>query len=136
MGLARLDSSAATSSCREVSSLTRPCRAGEVLGPTLGHPFQSPGLAAGSSMTLDASLTVTRPCSTASRTAGAADCLQTAPWRRESLFSRSPAAARPFPPSKRMVQICTILLSRPSGGRPRRELVGFASMAALFSSRA
>ena len=33
--------------------------------------------------------------------------------------------------SERTVQICAISLWRPSGGQPRRELVGFASMAAL-----
>ena len=40
MGLARLDSRAAASSCREVSSLTRRAATGEVFGPTPDHPFQ------------------------------------------------------------------------------------------------
>ena len=41
-----------------------------------------------------------------------------------------------FPSSKRIVQICAISLWRTSGSRRRRELVGFGSMTASFSSRA
>ena len=100
MGLARLDSSAATSSCREVSSLTHLAAPARFLDPPpVTRSRALSWTSVGSSMTLDASLIVTRPCSTASRTAGAAGgCLQTAPWRRGPLFSCSPAAARPLPP--------------------------------------
>ena len=75
-------------------------RAGEVPGPTPGHPFRALSwTSAGSSMTLDASLTVTRPCSTASRTAGAAGLSSDstlAAWATVLLLTRSSAAASPW----------------------------------------
>ena len=113
-------------------------RAGEVPGPTPGHPFQSPGL--------DLCRLVHDPRRIADRDPS---LLHRPPPRRSggTVFRQHPGGvnhcspAHPqqrgrFPPSKRIVQICAISLWRTSGGRPRRELVGFASMAAPFSSRA
>ena len=77
-----------------------PCRAGEVPGPTPDHPFQSPGLDL-RRLVHDPRRIADRDPSLIHRQAAPPerrDCLQTAPWRRESLFSRSPAAARPLPP--------------------------------------
>ena len=92
---------------------------------------------AGSSMTLDASLTVTRPCSTASRPAGAAGLSSDstlAAWATVLPLTRSSAAA-----SLQVKELCKFA-PFPFGGRPGADhaesLLGFGSMAALFSSRA
>ena len=90
---------------------------------------------AGSSMTLDASLTVTRPCSTASRPAGAAGLSSDstlAAWATVLLLTRSSAAASP-----RVKELCKFTLF-PFGGRPGADdaesLLGFGSMTASFGS--
>ena len=111
-----------------------PCRAGEVPGPTPDPPFQSPGL--------DLCRLVHDPRRIADRDPS---LLHRQPARRNggTVFRQHPGGvnhcspAHPqqrgrFPLSERTVQICTILLSRPSGGRRRRGLVGFGSMTALF----
>ena len=57
------------------------------------------GTSAGSSMTLDASLTVIRPCSTARRTTGAAgpsSASTLAAWATVLLLTRSSAATSPW----------------------------------------
>ena len=113
-------------------------RAGEVPGPTPGHPFQSPEL--------DLCRLVHDPRRIADRDPS---LLHRQPPRRSggTVFRQHPGGVGHcspahlqqrgrFPSSKRIVQICAISLWRPSGDRRRRELVGFASMAALFSSRA
>ena len=118
--------------------LDPPCRAGEVPGPTPGHPFQSPEL--------DLCRLVHDPRRIADRDPS---LLHRPPPRRSggTVFRQHPGGvnhcspAHPqqrgrFPLSERTVQICAISLWRTSGSRPRRELVGFASMAALFSSGA
>ena len=100
MGPARLDSRAAASSCREVSSLTRLAAPARFLDPPpITRSRARSWTSAGSSMTLDASLTVTRPCSTASRTAGAAGLSSDstlAAWATVLLLTRSSSAASPW----------------------------------------
>ena len=111
-----------------------PCRAGEVPGPTPDHPFQSPELDL-CRLVHDPRRIADRGPSLLHRRSGG------------TVFRQHPGGVGHcppphlqqrgrFPPSKRIVQICAISLWRTSGGRRRRELVGFGSMAALFSSRA
>ena len=113
-------------------------RAGEVPGPAPGHPFQSPEL--------DPCRLVDDPRRIADRDPS---LLHRQPHRRSggTVFRQHPGGVGHcspahlqqrgrFPSSKRIVQICAISLWRTSGGRRRRELVGFGSMTASFSSRA
>ena len=111
MGLARLDSSAATSSCREVSSLTRLAAPARFLDPPpVTRSRALSWTSAGSSMTLYASLTVVT-----SRTAGAAGLSSDstlAAWATVLLLTRSSAAASP-----RVKELCKFA-PFPFPGRP------------------